>query len=190
MPTELPQPILLVLPFIATPLAGWLNDDSLPEWLNDVIALVVVVILAITATWITAPISNDGTLNIAMIFTYCLLLMRQPLLASMQRWFTIHVPSPFALLGPVAARPATIAATTGPITPYISPAAMELPAMKSPAATTRRATPITGSSRVSQAVMIPPGSLHGMTMPSALPPGSAMTQTAPDDEDGGDLVPV
>lgn len=92
---QLPQQLVLILPLVVTPLAGWLGDDGLPTWVNELFAIIV--LAASVATWIAlgGKFSNDLTVNIMLIAGYTGALVAGPL-APLRQWFIVKIPSPFA----------------------------------------------------------------------------------------------
>ncbi len=108
---QLPQQLALILPLVVAPLAGWLGDDGLPVWVNELFALIA--LAATVAAWVFlgGKFSNDVTVNIMLIAGYTGALVAGPL-APLHKWFIVTVPSPFAALAPK--QPAAVAAKPTP----------------------------------------------------------------------------
>lgn len=101
---QLPQQLALILPLVVTAIAGWLGDDGLPAWVNELFALIV--LAASVAAWVAlgGKFSNDIVSDIMIIAAYTGALVAGPL-TPLRKWFIVTIPSPFAGL---AKQPAVV----------------------------------------------------------------------------------
>lgn len=109
---EIPAPLVLIAPFIVTPLAAWLGHDQFPRWLNAAIALAVVLITAFAWSLLSNSLAGNVITDMVLIAGYCAALMAGPL-QPLYEWLTVKLTSPLTAIAD-AMRPVIYVATATP----------------------------------------------------------------------------
>ncbi len=93
----IPALLTFALPFLVTPLVGWLSHDQLAAWLNSVIACVVVMASAIAWALVARSLGPDLVQNALLVAGYTGALLAGPL-KPLYVYTTLKWPSPFSAL--------------------------------------------------------------------------------------------
>jgi hypothetical protein len=96
MTQAIPPALALLLPFIVTPLVGWLRSDQLASWLNTIIVLVVVFAAAACWALFVHSLTGNVTDDIVLLAGYIAALMAGPL-KPLYDFATLKLPSPLAM---------------------------------------------------------------------------------------------
>jgi len=91
-----PQPFTLILPALASMIAGWLKDDDLPSWANFAIIVALFVVSVALCILVGGGLSGNPGADISLIIAECAAVfgLLRPVMDQTAR----SVPSPLAMI--------------------------------------------------------------------------------------------
>lgn len=100
---QIPPLFALVLPGLVAPLAGWIVQQKMPEWLRA--AIVLLVIFVVSALWAIYVHSFSANVydDFVLLAAYCAALIAGPL-QPLYKLAEVHLPSPLGLFQPKATK--------------------------------------------------------------------------------------
>jgi len=122
------QSLILLLPFVAATLAGWLSHDDFPDWANAALAGVAVVVCSTIWALTSQPMAGSLIADIVIIAAYCGWAIAGPL-APLQQYLTKVLPSPLAWLTPVRPGPISAISRQSMVSSAISPVPLRASAL-------------------------------------------------------------
>lgn len=109
-----PQLFTLALPFVVTPLIGWLNDPKMPQWVRCLIASIVIIVVGLLCAFYVHAFTGNVITDFAIVAAWCNLLA-STVLEPLYKMAMFNWSGPFAsFFKPPISTPPTV---RGPLTP-------------------------------------------------------------------------
>lgn len=103
----IPQPFTLILPIIASSLAGWLKDAKFPRWANYAIIIIAFVLAVVASILLGGGLTGNAGADLGIILAECAAVFA--LLKPLMDQATVAVPSPLTLFVRKKPVPAVVA---------------------------------------------------------------------------------
>lgn len=92
---EVPQLFTLALPLLVTPLVGWLNQPTMPQWLRCLIASIVIIIVSVVCAVYVHAFTGNVITDFAIVAAWCNLLA-STVLEPLYKMALVNWSGPFA----------------------------------------------------------------------------------------------